>query len=213
MMSKLEDATDLMGELIDLVSDKTYGDSFASFVFKTGQVSQLIEALALEIKDQAGAKDWMGKVKEHWGIVQKSVSQIDSSDSANENPCTIQELFQQRSPAAVEAMKEAKKEMDRVRQEIEDFFANKYKTDKSFHEDQFSPSYSSDSANENPCTIQELFQQRSPAAVEAMKEAKKEMDRVRQEIEDFFANKTTNSIKFSVGRRVNEGLYNLRRFF
>ena len=127
-----------------MLSDQNDGDSFENLVCKSDQVSKLINAMSLVISeiDLEEAEEKLANVKKSWKIVENEIAQvvllvfkkwesvnynfkikIDASDFASESPFSLQELFLQKSPEAQRAMKEAKQEMNRVRQEIEDFFA------------------------------------------------------------------------------------------
>ena len=127
-------------ELIDSLlrdQDDHHGQvAFIDFLARTGEVSKVIEALSLEVGalESFEAKTAMNNVTLFWQTVENELAQvnfssliskilewifqIDSSDS------TMEEIFSQKSPEARNAMENAKKELERVRAEIEKIFGN-----------------------------------------------------------------------------------------
>jgi hypothetical protein len=128
--------TELIDSLLKDQDDHHGPVAFIDFLARTGEVSKVIEALSLEVGalESFEAKAAMDNVTFFWQTVENELAQvnfssliskilewifqIDSSDS------TMKEIFSQKSPEARNAMENAKKELERVRAEIEKIFGN-----------------------------------------------------------------------------------------
>merc|ERR1712037_107135 len=113
-----------VNELIDSLlkdeSDHLGPVAFIDLLARTGEVSKVIEALALEVGtlESFEAKAAVENVKLFWNKVEKELAQIDAAD------CCLEEIFSKKSPEARKAMEDAKAELKRVRLEIEKIVGN-----------------------------------------------------------------------------------------